>query len=328
MNYKQWCNLMGFSENDTDTKKELSAMLTTFSYGSTEQLAMRIVSFYDHKIEIGRKHYARIGMVALLTINHAAFREFIESIENAELKDCIIDLYNSNLNRRHTIDTEIVLTPMRFSGQETEVKKRINQMLQSVSQQKAPIRKAHGAELQAPRNQSLIDQLRHYKPTEEQKAQALKDMANTNNDMETEQFVKWYKHFISNGLDVWLYMKWRASKEDIAKNVINSYNEEVEKSPIIHPNKSVGLLMPTIDDAFRDFMRKISDETTREFVRAEYEANLKQRSKGGLVEITNDFVEAYDKALPRQIEMPTFLNVSEYKIVNFIFDKLEGILPK
>ena len=154
------------------TKKELSGILTIFSYGSTEQLAMRIVSFYNHKIEIGRKHYKEIGMVAFLTINHGAFREFIESIENAELKDCIIGLYNSNLNRRHTIDTEIVLMPIRFSGEGVKVKKPIIQALQNMSQQQAPIPK------------TVAEELRHYNPTEEQKAQALKDMANARETVE------------------------------------------------------------------------------------------------------------------------------------------------
>jgi len=57
-------------------------------------------------------------------------------------------------------------------------------LLRAMSQQQAPIRKTLGSELQPPRNQSPIDQLRHYKPTEEQKAQALKDMANTRETVE------------------------------------------------------------------------------------------------------------------------------------------------
>lgn len=99
--------------------------------------------------------------------------------------------------------------------------------------QQAPVRRTFGAELQAPRNQSLIDQLRHYKPTEEQRLQALKDMANISKDRTIQV---------------------------IAEYAVTKLGNNIQ--------------------------------------------------------------------LPRQIEMPTFLNVSEYKIVNFIFDKLEGILPK
>ena len=96
--------------------------------------------------------------------------------------------------------------------------------------------------------------------------------------METERFLSWYKHHISNELDVWLYKSWRISNEEVAEKIVAQYNREVDGCRIVHPEINPILLLITIRNTFEVFIHKIKDKKAKECVIAAFNNNLMCRT--------------------------------------------------
>lgn len=104
---------------------------------------------------------------------------------------------------------------------------KLAKMLMEANQ--APIRKTLGSELQAPRNESVIDQLRHYKPTEEQRLQALRDMANISKDKTIQVIVEYTVAKLGNDIQLPRQIEMPALELNRSKSkIVNLFWDKLE----------------------------------------------------------------------------------------------------